>query len=521
MTDPQHDSTGRCDTWLICPLTASDVDAMRRQMLSAADQGADAVECRLDFLDRTPGETELRQLLADAPVPVIVTCRPKRQGGRFDGPEPSRLAVLHQAARMAPAFVDVEMDVPPAERPDAPTILSHHDFDGVPADLDTISAAMDQSDAPVKEPAAAIAAVKKVVFAAGGPEDSLRALDILRASPKPTIALAMGEAGVASRILARKFGAMGTFGALAHGAESAPGQPTLAELRDLYRWDRLGPDTIICGVIGCPVGHSMSPAIHNAAFAAAGIDAVYVPLLIQPGAENFNRFLDAVAERPWLHWRGLSVTIPHKENALTYVGAERCDELAVRIGAVNTVTMQPDGTLRGDNTDYAAAIDSLCDAMAIARDDLKGRSVAVLGAGGASRAIVAALAHYGAAVTIYNRTVSRAEKLADDFSCPWAPLDHAARLDARIVINCTPIGMHPNVDASPLASIPSSVEVVFDTIYNPIETKLLSQATATDRRTVSGLEMFVRQAVAQFEIWTRAPAPRPVMRRVVIERLGG
>jgi len=496
---------------MICPLTASDIGAMRRQMLCAADQGADAVECRLDFLDRTPGESELRSLLADTPLPVIVTCRPKRQGGRFDGPETSRLAILREAARLDPAFLDVEMDVPPAERPDGPIILSHHDFDGVPADLDALSAGMDRSDAQVN----------KVVFAAAGPEDSLRAFDILRASRKPAIALAMGEAGLASRILARKFGAMGTFASLARGAESAPGQPTLAELRNLYRWDRLGPHTTVCGVIGCPVGHSMSPAIHNAAFAAASIDAVYVPLLIQPGAENFNRFLDAVGQRPWLHWRGFSVTIPHKENALAYVGAARCDELAVRIGAVNTVTFLPDEGLRGDNTDYAAAIDSLCDAMEISPEDLKRRSVAVLGAGGASRAIVAALAHYGAEVTIYNRTASRAENLAGEFSCRWAPLERARRLDAQIVINCTPIGMHPNVGASPLASIPPPVEVVFDTIYNPIETRLLSQGIAAGCRTVSGLEMFVRQAVAQFEIWTDTPAPRPVMRQVVIERLRG
>ena len=507
--NPQHDKTVRCDTWLICPLTAPDIDAMRGQMISAADQGADAVECRLDFLDRVPDEAQLQRLLTNAPLPVIVTCRPKRQGGRFDGPEASRLAILRGAARLHPAFVDVEVDVPPDQRPDGSTILSHHDFDGVPADLDDISAAIDRSDAPVK----------KIVFAAAGPEDALRALDVLRTSDKPTIALAMGEAGVTSRILARKFGAMGTFASLARGAESAPGQPTIDELRNLYRWDRIGPQTILCGVIGCPVAHTMSPAIHNAAFAAASIDAVYVPLLIQPGAESFNRFLDAVGRRPWLHWRGLSVTIPHKENALAYVGADRCDELACRIGAVNTVTFQPDGTLRGDNTDYAAAIDSLCDAMDISREELKGRSVAVLGAGGASRAIVAALAHYGADVTVYNRTLSRAENLAGEFSCRWAPLEQAERLDTEVVINCTPIGMHPNVDASPLASIPSSVEVVFDTIYNPIETQLLSQAAAAECRTVSGLEMFVRQAVAQFEIWTGAPAPRPTMRRVVIDRL--
>jgi 3-dehydroquinate dehydratase/shikimate dehydrogenase len=265
----------------------------------------------------------------------------------------------------------------------------------------------------------------------------------------------------------------------------------------------------------------MSPAIHNAALAAAGADGVYLPLRIEPGAENFARFLDAVRERDWLSWRGLSVTIPHKENALAYVGAERCDELARRIGAVNTITFEADGSLRGDNTDYAAAIDALCEAMGIAREHLAGSPVAVLGAGGAARAIVAALAHYGAETTIYNRTVERGRRLAGEFGARAAPLSDAAKLEARIVINCTPIGMHPKIDASPLpgSAIPPGVEVVFDTIYNPVETQLLRDAAAAGCTTVTGVEMFVNQGVAQFERWLAQPAPRDVMREVVVRCL--
>ena len=147
------------------------------------------------------------------------------------------------------------------------------------------------------------------------------------------------------------------------------------------------------GVVGCPLGHSMSPAIHNAAFDATDFDGVYLPILIQPGGDNFNRFIDAVLQRPWLGWRGLSVTLPHKENALAYVGGDSCDELSRRIGAINTITIDADGKLRGDNSDYAGAIDALCSKMQIARKNLAGRVVAVLGAGGAARAIVAALGY--------------------------------------------------------------------------------------------------------------------------------
>ena len=471
---------------------------MRQGMVAARDAGAEAVECRLDYLDSLPSQADIRQLLAEAPLAVIVTNRPAAEGGRFSGASADRLGTLRQAARAGADFVDVELTVAPDDRPEGRTILSHHDFEAVPGDLDRIAAAMDASPA----------AINKIAFAAGGPEDAFRAFDVIRACKKPTIALAMGQPGVMSRILARKFAAFGTFAALEPGAQSAPGQPTLDEFKRLYRWDDIGPDTSVCGVIGCPVAHSMSPAIHNAAFAAADVDAVYVPLLVQPGAENFNRFMDALLARPWLHWRGLSVTIPHKENALAYVGADNCDPLAVKIGAVNTVTMAPDGSLRGDNTDYAAAIDALCDCMGIVRDQLAHRRVGVLGAGGAARAVVAALAHYRAEVTVYNRTVSRARALAEEFGCRSEGRDALVDLDAEIVVNCTPIGMHPNVDATPLDDIPPCVKVVFDTIYNPVETRLIASARAAGARTVSGLDMFVNQAVDQFEIWTNTPAPR-------------
>ena len=496
-------------TRLICTLTGTTAQEMGDQLRQAADTGCDTVEFRLDYLSPPPEPGQVAAIL-DAPgLDVIATCRPLREGGKFDGAEADRLAILQAAADAGATFIDVEADVPSADRPTGAIILSRHDFETCPDDLDDQVAEMDASDA----------AVNKTAFTASSPAEALRAFDTVRNMKKPTIALAMGYAGLPSRILAGKFGAFGTFAALADGQATAPGQPTVAELRELYRWDDIDAATELFGVIGCPVGHSMSPAIHNAAFAAAGINGAYVPLLIEPGAENFNEFLDAVLARPWLNWRGLSVTIPHKHNALEFVGEENCDPLAVRIGAVNTITISPDGQVRGDNTDYAAAIDALCDKMGIAREDLAGREVAVLGAGGAGRAIVAALTHYNAKTTIYNRTVSRGEALAADFGAEARGLDALATMNAEIVINCTPIGMHPKIDASPLKKIPDSVKAVFDTIYNPVRTKLLTAADDAGCLTVTGLDMFVNQAVAQFERWTQKPAPREVMRQVVMQKL--
>ncbi|MDP6636586.1 MAG: shikimate dehydrogenase [Phycisphaerae bacterium] len=498
-------------TRLICTLTGTTAQAMAEQMRQASVTGCDTVECRLDYLSPAPEPGDVAGILDAAGLDVIATCRPVREGGKFDGPEADRLAILQAASDAGADFIDVEVDVPADERPSGRIISSRHDFETCPHDLTELAAGLDASDA----------AVNKIAFAATNPAEALRAFDVIRDSSKPTLALAMGDAGLPSRILAGKFGAFGTFAALADGLGSAPGQPTVARLRDLYRWDAVNRETEIYGVIGCPVGHSMSPAIHNAAFDATGINGVYVPLLIEPGGENFNEFLDGVIRRPWLDWRGLSVTIPHKHNALDFVGAANCDPLAVRIGAVNTITISPDGQVRGDNTDYAAAIDALCDAMGISRDDLAGRRVAVLGAGGAGRAIVAALTHYKARTTIYNRTVSRGEALADEFGATACGLDAAESMQAEIVINCTPIGMHPHVDACPLERIPESVKVVFDTIYNPIATKLLTAAEQADCLTITGIDMFVNQAAAQFETWTGQDAPREVMRKVVMQHLEG
>jgi 3-dehydroquinate dehydratase/shikimate dehydrogenase len=497
-------------TRLICPLTSPDVASMRADMFAAAAAGADTVECRLDYLRPFPDEQALRSLLSAPPIEVIVTCRPVRQGGHFEGDESQRLALLRRAAKSGATWVDVEDDVDLSTWPTGRVILSYHNFTGCPGDLEGIARRLDDSPA----------AVNKLVFAASGSEDALGAMEVLRICRKPTIALAMGESGTASRILARKFAAFGTFASLHHGAESAPGQLTLQEMRQLYRWDSQTPATAVYGVIGCPVAHSMSPAIHNAAFAAAGLDAVYVPLRVEPGEGNFRRFMDAMVARPWMHWGGLSVTIPHKENALAYIGPSNCEALARKIGAVNTIIFGPQGRLRGDNTDYAAALDALCRAMGIRREALAPKSVAVLGAGGVARAIVAGLRQYLAEVTIYNRTVSRAEALAAEFSCRAAGLDALAETSAEILINCTSVGMHPNVDDCPLQTVPSSVKVVFDTIYNPPRTRLLAQAEKTCL-TVSGLEMFVNQGVAQFELWTGHPAPTDVMRRVVLDKLAG
>jgi len=509
-------------TLLAVPITADETAAAAAEVRRAIAGGADAVELRVDRMgDADPGAVAA----AAGDAVVILTLRSAAEGGGWTADESTRLALLERLAPHAD-LIDFELaawraspQVPEAIRRAAARtrqgklILSSHDFTRRPTDLSATLEAMNA------EPACDVA---KVAFASEDITDNLDVFEIMRASPKPVIAIVMGRAGIPSRVLARKFRAFLSFTSLAADRASAPGQATLDEMTRLYRWDAIGPQTAVYGVVGCPVAHSMSPAIHNAAFAEAGHDGVYLPMRVEPGAEAFDAWLDGCGERPWMHLGGLSVTIPHKANALRWARARGADvePLAAKIGAVNTLAFDPAGSIRALNTDYAAALDALAEGMGCGRDGLAGLSVTVLGAGGVSRSIVAGLADCGCEVTIANRTASRAQSLAAEFGCRVLDWDRRADLDARVVVNCTSLGMWPDVEASPLPDgVLSPGMVVFDTVYNPIETRLLAQAAAAGATRIDGVAMFVNQAVAQFEAWTRRPAPRTLMREVVTRAL--
>ncbi|MDX1683062.1 MAG: shikimate dehydrogenase, partial [Phycisphaeraceae bacterium] len=485
-------------------------------------------------------------LVERCPLPSIVTCRSAEEGGEFDGDEQTRLAALEHAGlgERRPAYVDLELaswqrsanlrqkaglvvDHPGQVRPvDTGLILSAHDFEGRPVDLHQRLEAM---------AAASACRVIKVAWHARSLRDNLEAFEILTRRLKPTIALCMGEYGLMSRVLARKFDACLTFASPTPETATAPGQPTVEELKRLYRWDAMGPATRVYGVIGHPVGHSMSPAIHNAGFEVVDHDGVYLPMPIAPSYEAFKATVGAMLDFAPLHFRGASVTIPHKENLLRFVEEEggSIEPLAATIGAANTVTVGENGGLHAANTDYAGALTAVCRAMGIEPEALAGRRVAVIGAGGAARAVVAGFAHQGATVVIYNRTVEKAEGLAEAFAqtaeasggkVVAAPLENLCKSCCEIFVNCTPVGMHPNVDETPLpeSNRPDDFgegTVVFDTVYNPVQTRLLKEAAEAGATTVAGTEMFVGQAAAQFEAWTGEEAPLDVFRDVLSEQL--
>lgn len=505
----------------------------------AAERGADLIEWRVDAYEGP--DADLAGLVDASPLPCIVTCRASDEGGQGDRRNADRAALLEVLCGGArqPAYIDVELahyhqdlslrrrvdtlvDHPGQARPiTTGLILSTHDFRGRPADLYQRLEAMTQASA---------CRVMKFAYRARSLRDNLEAFELLRQRTKPMIALCMGEFGLPSRVLAGKFGGLLTFASLDAKQATAPGQPTLDDLKGLYRWDTVGPTTAVYGVIGWPVGHSLSPHLHNAAFADRGVNAVYLPMPIPPDWEHFKATVGACLADDALDFRGASVTIPHKEHLLRFVREQggAIEPLSERIGAANTLARGDDAALTASNTDYAAALDAVCEAMGLARSELSTLRVAVIGAGGAARAIVAGFAEHGATVVVYNRTLERARELAEAFDGRNGKVV-AARLEklcdscCQVFINCTPVGMHPDVDATPIpddrrpAWTPGTV--VFDTIYNPMQTRLLREARAAGCLTISGVEMFVRQAAAQFTQWTQMPAPLDVFRRVISDRL--
>lgn len=513
-------------TRLCVAIFVKSVDQAKRDIAVAAEGGADFVELRID---RFTDIALVQQLVAGSTLPTIVTCRARWEGGECDLNEGERLAVLRQVAASDATYVDVELasnavaQFTHADREHrAGVIASSHDFAGRPTRLTNILADLNASPADVA----------KIVWTARTVRDNIEAFEILANKQKPTITLCMGEAGLISRILAKKFGAFLSFATLPGDKGTAPGQISVTDMKGLYRWDAMNANTKVYGVVGSPVAHSMSPAIHNASFDETGHDGVYVPLLVNTGYESFKAFMESFLAFEPLHLSGLSVTIPHKENCLRYLqekGAE-IEPLATSIGAVNTVAIdRVNGQvqLRGRNTDYAAILDSITSAMNITREQLNNYRVAVLGAGGTGRTAVAALAHYGATVVVYNRTRDKADALAAEFngrSGKIVAADFAKLCDSccQIYVNTTSVGMHPNIDASPFGeTLPklSPDTLVFDTVYNPLKTKLLGQAEAAGAKTVAGIEMFVRQAAGQFQLWTDKPAPIATMRKVVESRL--
>jgi 3-dehydroquinate dehydratase/shikimate dehydrogenase len=474
---------------------------MLAEIQEAARRGARLIELRLDFLARAP---DFKRLLKDPPCPLIATVRRPQDGGRWNGSEAERLTLVRQAIVAGFDWVDLETDVIDSvpRYGQVKRIVSYHNLRETPADLADIHADMCQQDADLV----------KVAVAAQDPLDNLRVLELLRNPPKPTVAFCMGDMGLPSRLLAGRFGAPFAYAAFNKERGIAPGMLSLDEMQSLYRYPQISPGTTIYGVVGDPVGHSLSPLIHNKTLRKLGIDAVYLPFRVPRG--TLAAFLKAFEQ---LGVQGYSVTIPHKEAAAQV--AARKEAMVERVQAANTLVHREDGW-EAFNTDTRAAVESLEANLPPGPDGvpaaLGNRSVLILGAGGVARAVAHGLRGRVAMLSITNRSPERAGKLAEEVDC--RAIDWGARhgVLCDLLINCTSVGMFPDVDETPVHhSFLRPGMMVFETIYTPETTLLVKEARVRGCHVLTGVDMFVRQAALQFQLFTGREAPLELMRGIV------
>ena len=462
-----------------------------------ANAGAELVELRIDWLARVP---ELNRLLNDRPTPTIVTCRRKEDYGRWKGSEEERITLLRSAIVAGVEYVDLEADIAKKipRYGNTKRIVSYHNFDGTPENLESIHQELSDCDPDVV----------KIVTTANSPVDGVRMLNLVAQSNIPTAGFCMGEFGLFTRVLCGKFGSPFTYASFSSERELAPGQLSFKDMVEIYRYDSINFETQIFGVIGDPVGHSLSPIIHNSALEADEINAVYLPFRIPKHvlAESVQALKD-------IGVKGFSVTIPHKEAVGSF--AHHRDEAVRACGAANTLYASPTGAWTAANTDYDAAMATLRIGLGNIDDktSLDGKRVLMLGAGGVARAIGLGVLRAGAALSLTNRTRERGEQLAKELGCQFVQWENRGSEYADVLINCTPIGMHPDVNSTPFQdNWLREGMLVFDTIYTPENTLLLKQARERGCKTASGLEMFVRQAGVQYECFTQKAAPLDQMR---------
>lgn len=448
------------------------------------------IEVRLDYLR----EKRLPRFPVDRETEVIATCRPIREGGVFAGGEAERLEFLKQAAKAGCHWVDLESDAAGAIRSGAHTriIRSIHLFDDYPESLDQVWGDLLRAPGDAYKLAVRVDTTRQLV-------ELLSWMESLPSSP-PFVVIGMGAFGQLSRFLGPLLGSLWTYASI--GGEIAPGQLSLEQARNVYRLQDRTQRTALYGVIGNPVAHSLSPILHNRLFAAYRREALYLPALLDE-LEPWFEFL----KRTRLEFRGFSVTIPYKSRVSAFLN--RTDASAA---AVNTLKRTDTGW-EGSNTDRSGFLIPLRKRL-----KLPGRSVVLLGAGGAARSVATALIEEGCRVTVVGRDARKTAAFAEQFKIASATFSDCPEAD--ICVNATPVGQFPDLDATPLPADQLRFRLVFDLVYNPEETRLLREARRQGIECVSGMEMFVEQAALQFKCWTGIDPDRDVMLNILRDRSG-
>ena len=489
--------------WTLAAATAEEILGCARRIRPPS---ARFVEVRLDYLADAEQGSQVMQALRRSRIPAIATLRTTRAGGKYPGQPGQQLRILQACAEAGASIVDLEIESAERAGPAAvaelrrlvPLLVSFHDYQQTP---ESVEAALSRLKAFPAD-------FYKVVTRSWrhGENAALLRLNAGARGHGKVLAFALGEVGVPTRVLSVAWGAPFTYAAFSSDQAVAPGQLTGREFLEHYRLGRLSARTAIYGLIGNPVAHSLSPAVHNAAFAAKGLDAIYLPFRV----ESSEDFLEALGT---YRLSGFSITLPHKEAMARAAGW--VDPEARAVGAINTIVRRG-RKLLGYNTDVAGLLVPL-----EKRLRLPGARVLVAGAGGAARAAAFALARRQARVAVVARRPEQAAALAELVGGETVASQalSAERFDA--IIHATPLGMYPDTDGCFFTPGTLNTRVVFDTVYNPLETPLVRMARQRRIKVISGLEMFLEQAACQFKLWTGQKPPRTVMQRAALRALGG
>jgi 3-dehydroquinate dehydratase / shikimate dehydrogenase len=491
----------------VCVAIIGSTAAEMLEKASAVVKETPFLEFRLDYLEKPLlALPKLKHFFTDNTAATgIATCRRSANGGKFSGKVADEIEVLSKAAAAGFHIVDVELESAEAMKKDelqklrdtgVALIISHHDYTAT-KDLEGIYKRI----APFQPD------FIKIVPTAKSLVDNVTLMRFIERMDDHSniIGICMGDAGIISRVLGVRAGSAFTFAAASIGEETGPGQIAARTLIETYRIDQVDAATKVYGVAGSPIRSSLSPIMMNTAFRRETVNAVYLALQ----ANKLSDLLKLVHEIPI---QGLSVTMPLKQEIMAHL--EKTDPLSAKIGACNTVLRAQDGKLYGFNTDVAGITGPLEKRMS-----LRGAKVLVLGAGGAARAAVFGLRDKGAEVFILNRTAETAQKLARQSGAKTIKKDAVAKTPFDVIINATPIGMAGIKGAQLLEAKDLNTKLVFDLVYNPLETPLLRMARQKGIPIVTGIEMFVQQGARQFEIFTGKPAPEEEMLRVVIHAL--
>ena len=455
------------------------------QKLGFHDGRVEYIEARLDYLQ----QLALPQLPAAPKSRYIATCRPEREGGLYRGGEPERIRFLEQAARHGFDWIDLEHDVDaPLSLPtDTRLIRSRHVFGSFPVNLQAEFPSVSEGE------------LGKLAVQIHTTRELVQLLEWAEKEPPggPHILIGMGELGQPSRYLAPLLGSKWTYVCEDAEIPRAPGQFTLGEARGL---GQPSSETPLFGIIGQPVAHSLSPLLHNGLFRHYGLPGSYIRLPL----DRLDPWFDYL-QNSSLRFQGFSVTLPYKTDVIPF-----CRGYDSPVRSVNTLAGTAPNWM-GSNTDFPGFLAPL-----LSRVELEGRSAVVLGNGGVAHTAVGALLSRGVQVTVAGRNEERLEEFARQCGCRWV-LMHDYRGRADLLVNTTPVGQHPNVDASPLSETQLDFELVYDLVYNPQETQLLRQARHRGCKIISGIEMFVEQAARQFLAWTGRDPDRGLMRDLIAD----